>query len=347
MRQKFISVIWGYHRQIFSFDRKQNYHMLPIEAMAEEGYECEIVAIDPRVKIQDDPNFVAGTAVTPYRGLFWFARFLLANRDAVVYSNSLTVPTLLAGLFSRRAVFIAHDQAVPLPEKRLKRLVARCLYRFFRFVRTMNPQETADVRAWGARPYELPLSVSDAFLADPASTRAGLVFVGNIYADKGPEFLLETMRIVASRRPDAVLKLAGEDRYLKDGKNFRETVKAAGLEKHFEFLGFVPHAQLKEVLARSLVFVNTSTSEGMCLAAFEAALAGCLPCLPKITAFPTAFRDGALYHGTPQELADNALRALEDGAWRTAAARANQERILRDYAFERIKKGTAELFLSL
>jgi hypothetical protein len=33
--------------------------MMPLEAMQELGYECEIFAIDSQVKIEDDPNFVS------------------------------------------------------------------------------------------------------------------------------------------------------------------------------------------------------------------------------------------------------------------------------------------------
>jgi hypothetical protein len=56
--KKFISVIWGYHAQIFSFHKEENYHMLPIEIMKEEGFECEIFSLESKARIEDDPNFV-------------------------------------------------------------------------------------------------------------------------------------------------------------------------------------------------------------------------------------------------------------------------------------------------
>jgi hypothetical protein len=86
IQKKFISIVWGYHNQIFLFDRDQNYHMLPIETMKEDGYICEIYAIDSQVKIEDDPSFIQGTRVIYYKNFFQY--ILYQDSNCMIYSKT-------------------------------------------------------------------------------------------------------------------------------------------------------------------------------------------------------------------------------------------------------------------
>ncbi len=129
--KKFISVIWWYHKQIFSFDKDQNYHMNPLQIMKDEGYKCEIFAIDSQVKIEDDPNFIEWVNIIYYKNIFSYIWYLFKNRNNIIYSNSLTIKTLLVWLIWKKTFFMAHDQVLPLLEKKLKRSIVLFFYKFF------------------------------------------------------------------------------------------------------------------------------------------------------------------------------------------------------------------------
>ncbi len=139
--QKFVSIIWGYHKQIFTFTREQNYHLLPVEVMSKKGYVCEIFAIDSQVEIEKDPNFPKNTKVIYYSGFTKYIGYLWQNRQSLVYVNSLTLKTLFSSLILRRSIFMAHDQVLPLASKRFKRIVTLFFYRFFSKIRVINSAE--------------------------------------------------------------------------------------------------------------------------------------------------------------------------------------------------------------
>ena len=95
------------------------------------------------------------------------------------------------------------------------------------------------------------------------------------------------------------------------------------------------------------MFINTSISEWQCLAAYEAALAGCSLCLANILSFPSVFKKNALYHNVPEQLASNIEYIIENPDERKDMIQKNSKMILKDYSFNKIKKNTKEMFLSL
>ena len=345
--KNFVSIIWWYHGQIFSFEKEQNYHMLPLEVMKEEWFYCEIFAIDAWVKIEDDPNFVTGVKVIYYKNIFQYLLFLWRRRNAIMYSNTLTLKTLVVWLIWKRAIFFAHDQALPLKEKVLKNIVVAFFYRFFSFIRCINSGEKELLMEKCIESYVLPLSVSDNFYNDNLGWRSGGFFIGNLYHDKDPEFLIRTCKILQDKKIDFVIEIAWEDRYDKDGKNFSDLIKENNLENYIKILGFIPHKELQKKLNTSLFFINTSISEWQCLAAYEAALAGCSLCLANILSFPSVFKKNALYHNVPEQLASNIEYIIENPDERKDMIQKNSKMILKDYSFNKIKKNTKEMFLSL
>lgn len=347
MKKKFISIIWWYHAQILSFDAKQNYHMLPLEVMKEAGYECEIFSIDASVRIGDDPNLIPWVNIIYYSNIVSYLNYLWKNRDALIYSNTLTLKTLLVGLIAKHSVFMPHDQAVPLKEKKLKRIITLFFYRFFTSIRVVNTAEQDLLKTFSIRSEILPIAISEKFYHEIGTWRNGFVFVGNLYYDKNPEFLLETMKILEKKGINEVLHIFWEDRYDKDWKNFSTLVNESWLDHVVKIHGFVPHKQLAEELAKRIIYINTSLSEGQCLTAYEAALAGCFSCLQDILAFPSVFKENALYHQTPSELAENICSVLENLDSAEKKIQMNQTMIQNQYNFEYLKTATKKYFLSL
>ena len=347
MTKKFISIIWWYHSQILCFDAKQNYHMLPLEVMKEEGFECEIFSIDASVRIEDDPNLVSGVKIVYYKNIFSYLAYLWSNRDALIYSNTLTLKTLMVGMIGKRTIFMPHDQAVPLKEKRIKRLITLFFYRFFTTIRVVNSAEKELLETYGIQSEILPIAISEKFYHELWENREGFVFVWNLYHDKNPEFLLKTMKFLVEKGRKEVLHIFGEDRYNKNWKNFSTLVNESWLWNFIEIHGFVPHSELSHELAKRYIYINTSLSEGQCLTAYEAALAGCFPCLQDILAFPSVFRENALYQRIPTELADNILFALHHPDIIADKIRANQHMILEQYSAQVLKEKTKNFFLSI
>ncbi len=345
--KKFITIIWWYHKQIFSFEKEQNYHMLPIEVMKEEGYTCEIFAIDSQVQIEKDPNFIEWTKIIYYKNIMQYFHYLWKNRENIIYSNSLTLKTLFVGVLGKNTVFMAHDQVLPLKSKAIKRQVVTFFYSFFSLVRVINSEEKEVLQELGITSYYLPLSISRSFFKKAISEREGGFFVWNLYEDKNPEFLIKTCKILKNKWVQCTIRIAGEDRYNKNGKSFREVIKENDLQDFFQILWFVPHEKLVENLQESLFFVNTSLSEWQCLTAYEAALAWNILCLQEIMAFPSVFKENALYHKQPSDLAENILTIYKDKEAFSIKVQKNQDMILERYNFQENKKGIKKMFLSL
>lgn len=346
MDKKFISIIWWYHKQIFSFDKKQNYHMLPVEAMKEEWFECEIFAIDSQVKIEDDPNFIAWTKVIYYTWFLDYLIYLFKNRNAIIYSNSLTIKTLLVWIIWKKIVFMAHDQVFPLENKKIKQLIVKFFYKFFSFIRVINKWEFDLLKLKNIKSYILPLSISDKFYSNYIN-KNNLIFVWNLYYDKNPEFLINTIKIVTKKFPNIVLNIFWEDRYSKNWKNFSDIVKENWLEKNISIHWFISHNELKNRLSESFIYINTSISEWQCLAVYEARLAWNYLCLQNILAFPSVFWNNAFYHSNCLDLANNIIEILNNKEKYINIIKENQKMILEKYNYDYIKRETKKMFLNL
>ena len=164
--------------------------MLPLEVMKEDWYECEIFAIDSK----DDPNFVKWVNVVYYKNIFQYLFYLFKNRKAIIYSNSLTIKTLLVGMIWKKTVFMAHDQTLPIESKKLKRIIVLFFYRFFSTIRVINKWESELLDKYGIKNCIVPLALSKSFYSSNLSNRNNGIFIWNLYEDKDPEFLINVIK---------------------------------------------------------------------------------------------------------------------------------------------------------
>lgn len=346
MNKKFISIIWWYHKQIFSFDKKQNYHMLPIDAMQEELFECEIFAIDSQVKIEDDPNFIVGTKVIYYKGFFDYLIYLFENRNAIIYSNSLTIKTLLVWIIWKKTVFYPHS--FPFWHSFIKNLIINFFYKFFTKIRINNKDEALkieEIKKWLS--YICPLSISDWFLSKKNTNRKDWIWIWNITDIKNPEFLIETAKKLKKQKVNFKISIIWEDRYDKWWKNFWDLVKENNLENYIVLLWVLAYSEIKNKLSKSLIYINTSISEGQCLAVYEWALSWNILCLQNILAFPSVFWEKAFYHNIPDDLYKNIIKILKSFEYNYSLVEENQKMILEKYNYDYIKTETKKMFLSI
>lgn len=347
--KKFISIIWGYHRQIFTFPKEQHYHLLPLLAMLEEGYECEVCALDPEVRIEDDPQWDKRIRVFYSKNIWQYLAYLWRNRDAILYANSLTLRSLLVGMIGKRTVFI--PQSCPLPEGSFRRSVALFFYRFFTKIRVMNEGEMAVLKKYGiSQTVAIPLSISSHFLREPIEENTTLLVLGNLTPIKRPFLFLEALKIVKKQIPDIRLRVIGEDRMKKlSGISFAEKVQELALSENVEMLGFLPSERIPALAKDCAIYLNASISEGQCLAVYETVLMGLFPVLPDILAFQSVFSGKVpLYKsGDANNFAEKILWAFSHQKERIEAVKSVQSYILHDLSSDRILRETKTLFLSL
>jgi glycosyltransferase involved in cell wall biosynthesis len=318
--------------------------MMPLQVMLDQWYQCEIFAIDSQVKIEEDPNFVSWVTVIYYKNIFQYLSYLLKNRSAIFYSNSLTIKTLLVWMIGRKTVFYPHDNIFWRTDTdRVKEMIIKFFYKYFSIVRINNKDEAWEIekiKAWLA--YICPLVVSKNFLDITTCSRSGSVFLWNLTTVKNPYFLLDTCDILKKEKVNFSIKLIGQDRI-----GFKANVIERGLEDFFEFSGFISHDKLVDYLKSASIYINTSLWEWQCIAVYEWALAGCHLCLPNIRSFPSVFWENALYHNSPKELAENIKAILGDNKKDSKNIIINQKMILERYDYDRIYEEIKGMFLLL
>ncbi len=351
MQKKFISIIRGYHKQIFSFDKEQNYHMLPLEAMKELWYNCEIFAINSQTRIEDDPNFVKWVNVIYYKNFFQYIKYLLDNRTAIIYSNTLTIKTLLVWIFGRKTIFIPHDSI--FWSNKIKEIIIKFFYRFFRKIRLNNwaeVQETNKIRKnlW----VKIPLVVSGKFYNSNFNFDKENIFIslGNLIPKKHPELILQALKIVKDKGYNFRLKVIGEDRLARTyWYTYKDLIKKYKLESEIEMLWFVSHSDLPKCIEWACLYLNASTQEWLCLAVYESVLMWLQTILPNILSFDQVFWENGLYYQQKNvnDFADKIIYFINHRESFVQKIKKTQNLILKDYNYNSIKLKLQKLFLSI
>ena len=349
--KKFISIICWYHKQIFSFTKEQNYHMLPLKAMKEEWYECTIFSIDASVKIEDDPNFIKWIKVIYYKNIFQYLKFLLKNRNELIYSNTLTIKTLLVWLIWKRTVFIPHD--LIFWWNKLKSIVIHFFYKFFTKIRLNNNKEVEAVNKIKKNLWvRIPLVVSWDFFNPDFQFWNDNIFVSlwNLTKKKHPEVILEALKIVKDKWYDFKLKVVWEDR-LKEycDYSYEDLLNKHWLRNYVDVIWFVPHTDLSKVCKWACCYLNASTQEWLCLAVYESTLMWMATILPNILSFDWVFGDNGLYYKSwdVNDFANKIMYFLDHRDDFIEKIKNNQQKILKEYNYDTIKQQLKDLFLSL
>lgn len=154
-----------------------------------------------------------------------------------------------------------------------------------------------------------------------------LLFLSRIDQKKNIESLLQALRIVLSRNPNVVLKIAGagDPNYVK---SLQSLARRLAIDDHVDWLGYVEGDSKTDVLAGASAFVLPSYSENFGIAAAEALAAG-LPCLvSRGVAISDEIEEagaGMVVGTTPNEIAagiENILGDEQAMSAMSAAARA-------------------------
>ena len=201
-------------------------------------------------------------------------------RDAPSWERRLVRTTL-----SRAALVIALS---PEWERRLREIVSA------RMIAIPNPVPIPDEPA--------PLD----------SDELRIVSLGRLGERKGSQVLVRALALLADRRPEARLVLAGDG----DPESVRGLAQSLGVDAHIELPGWVGSDERDRILRNATVFALPSREEGLPVALLEAMAYGLPSVVTAVGGVPDVFEDGR--HGyyvpvdDPAALAEQLLRVFSD-----------------------------------
>lgn len=314
--------------------------------------------------------------VPPYLPPRRFATALqerLPQTDLLCLHVGLTLGGALAGRRARAAgvpyVYNAEGALDPvrLRQKRLAkalflRLCERPLLRGAAAVQALTTVDGEFAVQQGADPdrvHVIPNMVDVDHWAQPGD-RAGfrarhglapgatvVLFAGRLQALKGLDLLLAALVPALRQRADLVLVVLGAEEGA--GAALRQQAAVAGVGARVRCLGEVPPAALRDAFAAADVFALTSRSEGLPVAALEAAAAGLPLWLSDACRLPQVVAAGAGVSAPPQAdlLRAAAAPLLADPALRRRCGQQAQRLVQQQFSVEAVAVQLEALYLRL
>lgn len=341
---EFVSIIWGYHSQLFTLAPVENYHLEAIRVAQDLGYKTTMYLIGARAKVENDPHIPPGVNIVYHQSVFGYLKFLWSKRSAIIYANTFTSLSFLPLFFSRRTVFMGHDSVTR--KTWLKQCTQDLLLKKFSRVRVISEDEREFLLQHGLAATQVmvaPLALDvELFSSVPEGKRSGLVFLGNVTPDKDGITILKALALARKEIPAITLDVFGEVR----DPEFTRLLIDLELSSQVKLHGFVPHAELPRFLGDFSIYVNSSISEGQCLAVYEAALSGLAVCLPSTLSFRSVFKNAALFHDLYDDkmLAANIVNYLKNSALRTEHVAQAHTFIAKNYTRDVVNARVRELF---
>ena len=139
-----------------------------------------------------------------------------------------------------------------------------------------------------------------------------LLFVGVIEPKKNLSRLLTAFALLRQQRPDLQLVIAGGEGW--GMTQLAQQAKAAGVEQHVIFPGFIPDADLPALYSGAAVFVFPSIYEGFGLPVLEAMSCGAPVVTSNVSSLPEIAGDAAVLvnPNEPSEICRGILAVLAD-----------------------------------
>ena len=130
--------------------------------------------------------------------------------------------------------------------------------------------------------------------------------------------------------------------------NLKEMVERERLQDRVEFLGSVPHVDVRSVLVRGHVFLNCSLTESFCIAILEAACCGLLVVSTCVGGVPEVLPHDMVLLAPPNvpALVENVKEAVKRQANPETAVNPwkNHERLKQMYSWHRVAEQTTKVY---
>lgn len=164
---------------------------------------------------------------------------------------------------------------------------------------------------------------------------------------KGVDLLVGIIPRICSDMPHVDFIIGG------DGSKrlaLQEMVEREQLQDRVEFLGSVPHAQVRNVLIRGHVFLNCSLTESFCIAILEAACCGLLVVSTNVGGVPEVLPPDMVLLSNPDVM--SMTRCLKQAISRQQSDQAVDpwevhRRVEHMYSWSRVAKQTAHVYMQV
>ena len=304
---------------------------------SEEGIDCELVTFGPTPAAGRDPSGLSVRVLRPLAHLGGHPAHPLApgrahrgpGRGRMHTHHTRSVPARLAALAAPRgALLVTTDHGLGADASR------RWARRFDGFL-PVSRYGAAALRAPPARTRVVHGGADPArFRPDPATPRAGVLFVGRLTPHKGVDRLIRALPAGADL---TVAGTAGHDRRAPE-RSYPDLLRSLAAGRSVRMTGAVAEAELPELHRRAAVFALPSVDrtcygrpvavpELLGLSALEAMASGTPVVASRIGGVPEVVTDGetgflvdpgdvgALHYGLAMLLADGRLaRRMGDAA---------------------------------
>lgn len=126
----------------------------------------------------------------------------------------------------------------------------------------------------------------------------------------------------------------------------RSVVEQCDLQDRVEFLGSVPHANVRDVLVRGDVFLNCSLTESFCIAILEAASCGLLVASTNVGGVPEVLPDDMVCLADPNlpDMVECLIGAIHRHETTPVDAMAQHERLKGMYSWKRVAIETEHVY---
>lgn len=153
----------------------------------------------------------------------------------------------------------------------------------------------------------------------PRSHVPTVVHLGRLRRYKSVDVVLRALVGIRRVLPDTVLEIVGDG---SDESRLRKLTHELGLSEAVHFLGYLPRAEIVNLLYRSHLFLNPSPKEGWGLTVIEANACGVPVVASRRPGLVDSVREGETgllaEYGRPEEFAAKALELLTDHPlWRS------------------------------
>jgi glycosyltransferase involved in cell wall biosynthesis len=305
MVKKFIQVVPFYPLPIPQ-TFKEDYFMWPAVMMKAKGFVCEFVTLQNNQKAFETVN---GFPVKRFSNPLKLILYVL-KQDALIHAHLRPfLPSLLTGLLPKKKLLTPFTYE--LGSNFFIKQVSLFLMKRFNKIIPISPYEADVYLRHGFKKEKIewiPLAIDyslysgakkDAKLARKFNLNKNeftIITVANFRYFKRIDVLLKAFKELKKSIRKSKLVLVGEDCLAKENKpTIIEMIKELKL-KDVVLTGYQPADVISKLFAHSDVFVNTSSVESQCIAAYEAAASNLPLCLSDIGSFTYVFKEHALYH---------------------------------------------------
>ena len=143
-----------------------------------------------------------------------------------------------------------------------------------------------------------------------ASKHITIVLLSRLVYRKGMDLLARAIPIICKKHSCVRFVIGGDG---PRRPQLEDMVDRHNLKERVEFLGMIPHTEVRDVLVRGDIFLNASLTEAFCIALVEAAACGLLVVSTKVGGVPEVLPSDMMLLSTPnvRSIVESVSKAID------------------------------------